>query len=114
LLASIQFPWDIRPIIRSHHERADGKGYPDALHGDEIPLNAQVIGIVDVWDALTTDRSYRKAMTHEAALEQMSQCRSWWRGSVYEAFMAAVGAPIAHTPFPAAPPRQPFRSTALP
>ena len=91
LLASIQFPWDIKPIIRSHHERADGRGYPDALRGDEIPLSAQVIGIVDVWDALTTDRSYRKAMTHDAALEQMAQCRGWWRSSVYEAFMATVG-----------------------
>lgn len=114
LLASIRFPWDIRPIIRSHHERADGKGYPDALCGEEIPLSAQVIGIVDVWDALTTDRSYRKAMTHEAALEQMAQCSPWWRESVYAAFMSAIGAPTAQTPFPAVQPRQQFRSTALP
>ncbi len=114
LLASIQFPWDIKPIIRSHHERADGRGYPDALRGEEIPLSAQVIGIVDVWDALTTDRSYRKAMTHEAALEQMTQSRGWWRKSVYDAFMTAIGQPTAQTRFPAAPPRQQFRSTALP
>ena len=92
LLASIQFPWDIRPIIRSHHERADGKGYPDGLQGEEIPLSAQVIGIVDVWDALTTDRSYRKAMTQEAALEQMASCREWWRPPVFEAFMEAIAA----------------------
>ena len=114
LLASIQFPWDIKPIIRSHHERADGRGYPDALRGEEIPLSAQVIGIVDVWDALTTDRSYRKAMTHVAALEQMAQSRGWWRKSVYDAFMAAIGEPTAHTPSPAVQPRQQFRSTALP
>lgn len=91
LLASIHFPWEIQPIIRSHHERADGRGYPDALRGEEIPLNAQVIGIVDVWDALTTDRSYRKAMTHAEALEQMAQCRGWWRDSVYNAFLGAIG-----------------------
>lgn len=123
LLASIQFPWDIRPIIRSHHERADGKGYPDGLRGEEIPLSAQVIGIVDVWDALTTDRSYRKAMTHEAALEQMAQCRSWWRESVYEAFVSVIAAsssmddpasPTVRTPFPAVQPPPPFHSTALP
>ena len=114
LLASIQFPWDIKPIIRSHHERADGRGYPDALRGDEIPLSAQVIGIVDVWDALTTDRSYRKAMTHDAALEQMAQCRGWWRGSVYDAFMTTVGSPTARIPSPAALPPPPFHSTALP
>jgi putative nucleotidyltransferase with HDIG domain len=114
LLASIQFPWDIKPIIRSHHERADGRGYPDALRGEEIPLSAQIIGIVDVWDALTTDRSYRKAMLHEAALEQMAQCRGWWRESVYGAFMAAVGTPAPRIQPQATSPQEQFRSTALP
>jgi HD-GYP domain-containing protein (c-di-GMP phosphodiesterase class II) len=54
---------------------------------------------VDVWDAMTTDRSYRKAMTHEAALEQMAKSRGWWRESVYGAFMATVVlAPTRSTP----------------
>ena len=65
LLAAIEFPWDIKPIIRWHHEKHDGTGYPDRLRGDEIPLAAQIIGIVDVYDALTTTRSYRPAMTHD-------------------------------------------------
>ncbi len=90
LLAAIEFPWDIRPIIRWHHERADGRGYPDALQGEEIPLHAQIIGIVDVWDALTTDRPYRKAMTSDEALAQMEQCRGWWRPEVYDAFAKGV------------------------
>jgi putative nucleotidyltransferase with HDIG domain len=90
LLAAIEFPWDIRPIIRWHHERADGKGYPDALQGEEIPLHAQIIGIVDVWDALTTNRPYRKAMTRDEAMEQMEQCRTWWRPEVYTAFAKGV------------------------
>ena len=90
LLAAIEFPWDIRPIIRWHHERADGRGYPDALQGEEIPLHAQIIGIVDVWDALTTDRPYRKAMTSDEAMAQMEQCRGWWRPEVYEAFAKGV------------------------
>ena len=58
----------VRPIIRSHHETLDGKGYPDALVGSTIPLLAQVIGIVDVFDALTTNRPYRDALTRADGL----------------------------------------------
>jgi putative nucleotidyltransferase with HDIG domain len=90
LLDAVEFPWDIKPIIRWHHEKHDGTGYPDRLRGDEIPLNAQIIGIVDVYDALTTTRSYRPAMTHDEALAEMSKCRHWWRAEVYDAFMRAV------------------------
>ena len=71
LLASVEFPWDIRPIIRSHHEKLDGSGYPDRLRGDEIPLSAQLICIVDVYDALTTTRSYRGAMQHQEAVDEI-------------------------------------------
>jgi putative nucleotidyltransferase with HDIG domain len=91
LLEEVDFPWDIKPVIRWHHERMDGTGYPDRLRGDEIPLAAQVIGIVDVFDALTTTRSYRPAMTRLAALAELQSCRGWWRDDVYEAFMRAVG-----------------------
>jgi len=93
LLAGVEFPWDIKPIIRWHHEKLDGTGYPDRLRGDEIPLAAQIIGIADVFDALTTTRSYRAAMTREVALAEMERCRHWWRPEVYEAFTASVGAP---------------------
>ena len=91
LLAAIEFPWDIKPIIRWHHEKLDGSGYPDRLAGDAIPLNAQIICIVDVYDALTTTRSYRPAMTHEAALACMRETPHWWRSDVFDAFMRAVG-----------------------
>ncbi|MGH7657638.1 MAG: HD domain-containing phosphohydrolase, partial [Gemmatimonadales bacterium] len=84
LLDGIEFPWDIKPIIRWHHEKYDGTGYPDGLVGEEIPVHAQVICIVDVYDALTTTRSYRPAMSHETALETMRKSRSWWRDDVYE------------------------------
>ncbi|HJR64329.1 MAG TPA: tetratricopeptide repeat protein [Gemmatimonadaceae bacterium] len=90
LLAGLEFPWDIKPIIRWHHERHDGTGYPDRLRGDEIPLGAQIICIVDVYDALTTTRSYRAAMTREAALAEMEACRRWWRADVYSAFSAVM------------------------
>ena len=61
----------VRPIVRSHHERDDGRGYPDGLVRGEIPLLAQIVGVVDVFDALTTNRPYRKSMTVETAYEIM-------------------------------------------
>ncbi len=61
----------VRPIVRSHHEREDGRGYPDGLGRGQIPLLAQIVGVVDVFDALTTNRPYRKAMTVEAAYDIM-------------------------------------------
>ena len=93
LLAGVEFPWDLKPLIRWHHEKLDGTGYPDRLRGDEIPLGAQVICIVDVFDALTTTRSYRPAMTREASLAELERCRKWWRPDVFQAFMSSVGAP---------------------
>jgi putative two-component system response regulator len=63
----------VRAIVRSHHERQDGRGYPDRLRGNEIPLLAQVVAVVDVFDALTTNRPYRSAMTVPAAYEGMLQ-----------------------------------------
>lgn len=93
LLAGVEFPWDIKPLIRWHHEKLDGTGYPDRLRGDEIPLGAQIICIVDVFDALTTTRSYRPAMTREVALAELERCRHWWRPEVFEAFFRSVGSP---------------------
>jgi len=61
----------VRPIVRSHHERQDGRGYPDRLRGDEIPLLAHIVAVVDVFDALTTTRPYRGAMTATAAYDIM-------------------------------------------
>lgn len=93
MLGSVEFPWDVKTIIRSHHEKIDGTGYPDRLRGDEIPVSAQVICIVDVYDALTTTRPYRAAFTHERAIAEMTTCRRWWRQDVYDAFTKTVGAP---------------------
>ena len=90
LLATVEFPWDIKPIIRWHHEKYDGSGYPDRLRGEEIPVNAQIICIVDVFDALTTTRSYRPAMSHREALLKMEESRGWWRPDVYQAFLRSV------------------------
>lgn len=71
LLADIDFPWDIRPMVRNHHERWDGCGYPDSLAGESIPISARILCVADVYDALTTTRSYRSGFDHERAVEIM-------------------------------------------
>lgn len=58
-------------IGRWHHERYDGKGYPDGLKGDEIPISAQIVSIADVYDALVSERVYKKAFSHEKAMEMI-------------------------------------------
>jgi len=70
----------VLPIIRSHHERQDGSGYPDHLKGEEIPLTARILQTVDIYDSLTTDRPYRKALSQEKAIEIMWEetRRGWW------------------------------------
>jgi len=90
LLAAVEFPWDLKPIIRWHHERYDGTGYPDRLRGDEIPIAAQIVGIVDVYDALTTARPYRPALSRPAALAEIEKCRGWWSEAVYAAFVKSL------------------------
>ena len=60
-----------REICRWHHERYDGRGYPDGLKGDDIPISAQIVALADVYDALTSERCYKKAFSHEKALEMI-------------------------------------------
>jgi len=79
LLGDIQFPWDIRPMVRHHHERWTGGGYPTGIAGEAIPLSARILCIADVFDALTTDRPYRRGFSPVRALEIM-------RGSMREHF----------------------------
>ena len=59
------------PIIRHHHERWDGSGYPDGMAEDAIPLEAAIVGIADAWDAMTTDRPYHCALTESEALAEI-------------------------------------------
>ncbi len=71
MLVEMDFPGEVGPMVRSHHERWDGQGYPDALSGEEIPRAARMLCIADVYDALLSKRSYKGALSHEAALEIM-------------------------------------------
>ena len=73
IISAVPFPYPVAPLILSHHERWDGKGYPHGLKGEEIPLGARILSVVDYFDALTSDRPYHRAMTPEAALALLQQ-----------------------------------------
>lgn len=96
LLANVDFPWDIKAIVRSHHERYDGTGYPDRLRGDEVPIAAQIVGIFDVYDAMMTARPHQEAMTAEQALARITLSQNWWSPRVFEAFLEVVAHPPEH------------------
>ena len=74
------------PLIRHHHERLDGSGYPDGLKGKDIPLVVRILSVVDVYDALATDRPYRGALPHAKCMEIMREetRRGWWDADVLE------------------------------
>jgi putative two-component system response regulator len=82
----------VLPIIRHHHEKWDGSGYPDGLKGEKIPLTARILQVTDIYDALTTDRPYRKALPVEKALAIMREevKRGWWDASLMNELEALV------------------------
>lgn len=81
----------VAPIVRAHHERWDGSGYPDGLRGDDIPLGARVVTIVDAYDAMTNDRPYRKAMpVHQARAELLQQAGRQFDPHLTLAFLESV------------------------
>jgi cyclic di-GMP phosphodiesterase len=79
---------DVLPIIRHHHEKQDGSGYPDGLRGPEIPLTARILQLVDVYDGLVTERSYRGALSSVEALDIMEGevNRGWWDAQLFREF----------------------------
>lgn len=80
ILKSIDFPYPVEPIVRHHHERWDGSGYPKGLRGQEIPLGARILSVVDCYDALTSDRPYRPRMGRQQAEEELRHRR----GTAYD------------------------------
>ncbi|HUL72516.1 MAG TPA: HD domain-containing phosphohydrolase, partial [Vicinamibacterales bacterium] len=80
ILKSIDFPYPVEPIVRHHHESWDGSGYPDGINGQEIPLGARILAVVDCYDALTSDRPYRPRMTRQQAEQKLRERR----GTMYD------------------------------
>ena len=82
----------ILPLIRSHHEHLDGSGYPDGLSGEQLPLPVRIVSVVDVYDALTTMRSYRPALPSDDALRILREesAKGWWDLEVVEAWSALI------------------------
>jgi diguanylate cyclase (GGDEF)-like protein/putative nucleotidyltransferase with HDIG domain len=73
IISAVPFPYPVSPLILSHHERWDGKGYPSGLKGEEIPLGARILSVVDYFDALMAERPYHKAMSFDAAIGLLQQ-----------------------------------------
>ena len=76
ILAGVDFPYPVVPIVRHHHENWDGTGYPDGLSGDQIPLGARILAVVDCFDALTSDRPYRRALSSRDAIAILQERRA--------------------------------------
>ncbi len=74
IIKGIKFLEPVVPIIYHHQERYDGKGYPDGIKGEQIPIGARIIAVLDTYDAMTTDRPYRKALSREAAIAEVKRC----------------------------------------
>jgi len=92
LCSELRFLQTVRPIVRHHHERLDGTGYPDGLSGSAVPLLAQIIGVVDVYDALTTERPYKRATDGERACQALwEEAAKGWRDiELVKEFMATL------------------------
>jgi putative nucleotidyltransferase with HDIG domain len=80
ILSSIEFPYPVVPIVRHHHENWDGTGYPAGIQGTQIPIGARILSVVDCFDALTSDRPYRPALTDDDAVKILMQRR----GTMYD------------------------------
>ena len=106
ILSSIEFPYPVVPIVRHHHENWNGTGYPDGLKGEDIPLGARILSVVDCFDALTSDRPYRKRMTDADALKILVERRgTMYDPTIVDVFVAAyqrIMPPAATVPHPVA------------
>jgi len=90
----------VLPIIRHHHEKLDGSGYPDGLKGDQIPLSARIMTVVDVYDALTSERPYHSSRSTEVALDLMGQevQKGWWDPYIFSEFRNLLITSVGKSP----------------
>lgn len=101
VLRDIGLPEEVARVVRSHHENWDGSGYPDALRGERIPLWARITCIADVYDALTSERSYKRALTHQEAMDVMRRdVGRQFDPALFHHFeqLTAAQPPVAHPP----------------
>ena len=88
ILKGIDFPYPVEPIVRHHHESWDGSGYPDGIKGQDIPLGARILAVVDCYDALTSDRPYRPRMTRQQAEQKLRERRAtMYNPSIVDQFL---------------------------
>ncbi|HVF57581.1 MAG TPA: HD domain-containing phosphohydrolase [Pyrinomonadaceae bacterium] len=92
ILGRVEFPYPVVPVVRHHHERWDGKGYPDGLKAEEIPLTARILSVVDCFDAVREDRQYRKGLTRDEAVNLIMS------GSGTQYDPRVVGTFVTHLP----------------
>lgn len=92
ILSAIKFPYPVVPIVRHHHENWDGSGYPDGLRGTDIPIGARILAVIDCFDALTSDRPYRRKLSDAEAMEILMQRR----GSMYDPLVVDTFAAVKH------------------
>jgi putative nucleotidyltransferase with HDIG domain len=92
ILTAAAFPSSLALIVRHHHENWDGTGYPDRLRGQAIPVGARVLAVVDCYDALTSDRPYRRALSHDSAVAMIHERRA----TMYDAEIADAFLRIIH------------------
>jgi len=91
ILKAVEFPYPVVPIVRHHHEQWNGEGYPDRLAGERIPLGARILTVVDCFDAITSDRPYRRRMTDEQAIDVLRERRgTMYDPRVVDAFIELV------------------------
>jgi putative two-component system response regulator len=92
LCSNLRSLQSVRPIVRHHHERLDGSGYPDGLQGDQIPVTAQIMGVIDTYEALTSERPYQRPKTNDEAVEILRShvIRDWRRHDLVEHFAGIV------------------------
>ena len=96
ILDPVEFPWPVLPVVLYHHERWDGKGYPEGLAGESIPRSARILAVADVYDALTSNRSYRHAWTHSDAVAEITRSAGTQFDSVVvQAFLAVIDRVVA-------------------
>lgn len=97
ILDTIDFPWKIKPIMVHHHERYDGKGYPEGLKGREIPLGARILSVVDAYTAMTANRPYRKSLERDEAIAELHRnVGTQFDPEIVEIFTRVVQTKFAH------------------